>query len=99
MTCARAQSCAHSAHIGQDVVIHYRWHPLHGRSARCVQHERRASGEVVHVELAPGVITMLAAWKLDAVHCASFKVGTPQVSLEALCALHELLIARESRLI
>ena len=93
------QSCAHSAHVGQDVLIHYRWHPLHMRRVRCVRHERRASGEVVHVELAPGVITMLAAWKIDAVHCAGFKVGAPHVSLAALCSLHELLIASESRLI
>jgi hypothetical protein len=28
--CARPQSRGHSAHIGQDVVTHYRWHPLCG---------------------------------------------------------------------
>jgi len=31
--------------------------------------------------------------------CAGLKVGAPQVSLAALCALHELLIACESRLV
>jgi hypothetical protein len=51
----------------------------------------------VHVELARGVVAVLPAWKLDAVYCASLKVGAPQVSLAALCALHELLIACESR--
>ena len=51
------------------------------------------------MELAPDVVTILAAWKLDAVHCAGFKVGAPHVSLAALCALHERLIACESRLI
>jgi hypothetical protein len=95
----RWQSRGHSAHIGQDVVIHYRWHPLCGQSTRCIRVERRATGEFVHVELAPGVVTVLSAWKLDAVYCAGLKVGAPQVTLAALCTLHELLIAGESLLV
>ena len=70
---------------------------MYGQSARRIQVERRATGEFVHVELGPGVVTILPAWKLDAVYCAGLKVGAPQVSLAALCALHELLIACESR--
>ena len=58
-----AQSRSHSAHIGQDVVIQYRWHPLYGRSVRRIQGERRASGDFVHVELSPGAVTILPAWK------------------------------------
>jgi hypothetical protein len=72
---------------------------LCGQSAHRIQIERRTTGEFVHVELAPGVVTILPAWKLDAVYCAGLKVGAPQVSLVALCALHELLIACESRLV
>jgi hypothetical protein len=53
----------------------------------------------VHVELSPGAVTILPAWKLDAVYCAGLKVGAPQVSSAALCSLHELLIACESRLV
>jgi hypothetical protein len=91
------QSRGHSAHIGQDVTIHYRWHPLCGQSARRIQIERRATGEFVHVELTPGNVTIVPAWKVDPVYCASLKIGAPQVSLAALCALHELLVACESR--
>jgi hypothetical protein len=94
----QGQSRSHSAHIGQEVVIRYRWHPLCGQSARRIQGERRASGEFVHVELTPGIVTILPAWKLDAVYCTGLKVGAPQVSLAALCALHELLVACESLL-
>jgi hypothetical protein len=47
----------------------------------------------VHVELTPGDVTILPAWKLDAVYCAGLKVGAPQILLSALCALHELLVA------
>jgi hypothetical protein len=72
---------------------------LYGQSARRIQNERRASGEFVHVELTPGVVTVLPAWKLDAICCAGLKVGAPQVSLAAFYALHELLIACESRLV
>jgi len=95
----RLQSRGHSAHIGQNVVIHYRWHPLYGRGVRRIQGERRASGDVVHVELSPGAVTKLPAWKLDAVYCAGLKVGPPQASLAALLSLHELLIACESPLV
>jgi hypothetical protein len=72
---------------------------LYGQGARRIQIERRATGEFVHVELMPGVVTILPAWKLDAVYCAGLKVGAPQVSLAGLHALHELLIACESRLV
>jgi len=95
----QAQSRCHSANIGQDVVIHYRCHPLYERSASRIQGERRASGEFVHEELTPGVVTILLAWKLDAVYCAGLKVGAPQVSLLALGALHELPVACKSRLV
>jgi hypothetical protein len=80
-------------------VVQYRWHPLHGQRVRRIQSERRASGELVHVELTPGAVTILPAWKLDAIYCAGLKVGAPQVSLAALRTLRELLIACESRLV
>ena len=47
----------------------------------------------------PGAVTILPAWKLDAVYCAGLKVGAPQVSVAALCSLRELPIACESRLV
>jgi hypothetical protein len=72
-------------------VVQYRWHPLHGQRVRRIQSERRASGELVHVELTPGAVTILPAWKLDAIYCAGLKVGAPQVSLAALRTLRELL--------
>jgi hypothetical protein len=66
---------------------------------RRIQSERRASGELVHVELTPSAVTILPAWKLDPVYCAGLKIGAPQVTLAALCSLRELLIACESRLV
>jgi hypothetical protein len=39
--------------------------------------------------LTPGAVTILPAWKLDAIYCAGLKVGAPQVFLagSAHCAL------------
>jgi len=78
-------------------VVHYRWHPLHGRRVRRHFSEDRLAGRFVHVEVAPGVVTVIAAWMLDPVACAGMELGPPRVSVAALADLHQLLIARGSR--
>ena len=50
--------------------------------------ERRANGEVVHVEVAPGIVIVVAAWMLDAVACAGMELGAPRASVDALADLH-----------
>ena len=84
-------SRGHSARIGQEVVVHYRWHALYGRQLRRHRGERRAGGDVVHLEVAPGVVTVVAAWMLDAVACADMEIGAPRVAVPALADLHRLL--------
>jgi hypothetical protein len=79
------------------VRVHYRWHPLYGRRVRRYYSERRASGEVVHVEAAPGVVTVVAAWMLEPLACAGMEIGAPRVALAALVDLHHLLIAQGFR--
>src|ERR1700730_9549791 len=44
----------------------------------------RADGQVVHVEAAPSVIIVLAAWMLDPAACADMVIGTPCAELAAL---------------
>ena len=51
-----------------------------------------AGGEVVHVEIAPGVVIVVAAWMLDPVACAGMGFGAPRVAVSALVELHHLLI-------
>src|SRR5260370_23090558 len=85
------QSPGHSAHIGQEVEVHYRWHALYGRRVRRQYVERRAGGDVVHVEVAPGVVIVVAAWMLDPAACAGMGLGAPRVTLAALAELHQLL--------
>src|SRR5947209_19459205 len=60
----------HSAHIGQEVEVHYRWHPFYGRRLRLQHSEQRSSGRVIHVEVAPGTVTVLPDWMVDASVCA-----------------------------
>jgi hypothetical protein len=81
---ARWQSRVHSAHVGQEVEIHYRWHPLYGRRVPQQYIEQRAGGSVVHVEAAPGEVIVLAAWMLDLAACANMEMGAPRISIEAL---------------
>ena len=38
-------------------------------------------GRFVHVEVAPGVVTVVAAWMLDAAACVGMGIGSPQASL------------------
>jgi len=88
---------SHSAHIGRGVQIHYRWHPLHGRQVKLCGIEQRATGRVVHVEMAPGVVTLVAAWMLDPVICAAMQIGAPRASVAALVDLQHLLVERGLR--
>ena len=81
----------HSAHAGEDVVIHYRWHPLCGRRLRRHHSERRAGSNFVHVEVAPGVVTVVAAWMLDPGACTGMEIGQPRVAAGELADLHRLL--------
>jgi hypothetical protein len=53
-------------------------------------------GQVVHIEVAPGVVTVVAAWMLDPVACAGMELGPPRVSA-ALAELHDLLLERGFR--
>ena len=91
------QSTGHSAHIGEEVEVFYRWHPLHRRRVRLQYGEQRLAGRFVHVEASPGVVVALAAWMLDPVACAGMMMGAPRVGVSALIDLHQLLIERGFR--
>jgi hypothetical protein len=87
------RSHGHSAHLGQEIEVHYRWHALYGRRVRRHYVARRGGGEVVHVEVAPGNLVVVAAWMLDAGACAGMELGRPLVTIAALAELHQLLVA------
>ena len=90
-------SCVHSAHIGQDCVVHYRWRALFGQRVRleCVEH--RAGSSVASVEVQPGLIIKISAWMLDPASCAGMEIGARLASLATLAALHNLLVGQGFR--
>ena len=55
------------------------------------------SSDVVHVEVTPGVVIVVAAWMLDRAACAGMSLGAPRVKLAALAELHQLLVHLQSR--
>ena len=91
MIFCRGQSRGHSAHISQEVEVHYRWHALYGRKVRQLYAERRSGRDVVIVEAEPGVAIVLAAWMLDPVVCAMMSLGPATVDIVGLTDLHRLL--------
>ncbi len=82
----RGPSPVHSAHVGQFVEVHYRWHALFGRQFRVERVDRRKFGQFV-----PGIFMVVAAWMLDPATCTGMDLGTPRVSLAALSDLDDLL--------
>ena len=79
------------------ITIHYRWHPLYGQSVRRHYSEQRIGGRFVHVEAAPGVVTVVAEWMLDPVACGGMEIGAPRLAVSALADLHRVLIERGFR--
>ena len=47
----------------------------------------------MHVDAAPGVVKVVAAWMLDSTECSAMELGEPRVTVAALSDLHRLLVA------
>ena len=60
----------HSAHVGQEIEVHYRWHPYFGCTVNIRRVEQRATGLFLKVQGPAGVVVSMAAWMLDPVTCA-----------------------------
>jgi hypothetical protein len=56
--------------------------------------DNRKTGQFVRVEVRQGVVTVVAAWMLDASACAGMEIGAPRPSLAALRDLDDLLKRR-----
>jgi hypothetical protein len=92
----QGRSPGHSARVGHEVEVHYRWHALYRRQVRCQRREQRVAGPL-YLETAPGVVIVAAAWILDPAACAGMGFGAPRVAQAALVEFHHLLIAQGFR--
>jgi len=97
MTSVRGPSPVHSARVGAEVEVHYRWHALYGRRLRLHYREVRTGTPLSYVEAAPGVIIVMPSWMLDPAACPDTTLGAPQVDCAALRDLSRLLIDRGFR--
>jgi hypothetical protein len=79
----------HSAHVGEDREVHYRWHPYFGLRV-CVRWVERATGQFLKVEGPSGVVVSIPGWMVDPLVCADMCIGRPQVDLAALSELKRL---------
>ncbi|HZX71496.1 MAG TPA: hypothetical protein VFE77_11825 [Rhodanobacter sp.] len=80
-------SPVHSAHVGQELEVHYRWHRYFGRKVSVRRVEQRATGQFLKVQGPAGTVVILAGWMLDPVICAGMTIGAPCVDLAALVEL------------
>ena len=85
-------SPVHSAHVGQELEVHYQWHPYFGSKVAVRRVEQRASGQFLKVLGPAGVVVSMAGWMLDPVICDGMSFGGPRVDLAALVELERLLI-------
>ena len=72
--------------------MHYRWHPLFGRSLRVRRRVTNRNGEHIFCELPNNTICALPSWMFDA-DCARLTLDRPLIGIEALRELRELLTA------
>ena len=90
--CGPAPLPVHSAHVGQELEVYYRYHPYFGRKVLVRRIAQRATGQFLSVQGPAGIVVLIAGWMLDPVICAGMTIGAPRVDLAALVELKRLLI-------
>ena len=85
-------SPVHSAHVGQELEVQYRWHAYFGCKVGIRRIAQRATGRFLSIMSPAGVVVTIADWMLDPVICAGMPMGTPRVDLAVLVELRRLLM-------
>ncbi|MFL9944303.1 hypothetical protein, partial [Paraburkholderia graminis] len=81
----------HSAYRLKFVTMEYPWHPLHGQQLQVVRRKGRGATEVIHVEVRNGLSRELPGWMFDKARCETMSLGSPEVALNALMELRDVL--------
>ena len=83
----------HCTAVARTVTVHYRWHPLHGRTLRVLRFQPGKSGVQIFYEHEDGPRGAIPEWMTDSAACSMMALGCPVVAIEALLQLVELLEA------
>lgn len=86
----RFQSPVHSAHVGDEVEVYYRWHPYFGQKVLIRRVEERGTGRFLKILVPTGAVIAISGWMVDPVVCGGMTVGAPRVDLTALVELNTL---------
>jgi hypothetical protein len=60
---------------GQEIEVHYRWHPLYGRRIKVRDIKQRVGGRVGHIEAVLGIARVVPEWMPDAVAFSAMEPG------------------------
>ncbi|MGH0348385.1 hypothetical protein NKY44_32470, partial [Sinorhizobium meliloti] len=74
----RLQCPVHSAHVGDEVEVLYRWHPYFGQRVSIRRVEERATGRFLKVLGPTGVVIAISGWMIDPLVCRAMTMGTPR---------------------
>jgi len=72
-------------------MIVYPWHPFFGMTVQVSHYRRGKHLKTIHIDLKPGYSREAPNWMFDASFCAGMTQGSPEVCIESLNELAELL--------
>ena len=87
---------SHNAYRISAVTVYYPWHPLRGQTLVVHRRVRDRRGDTVFCRLPDGIVTAIPVWMTDPA-AADIVLGPPQVSVDALIELQDLLTTLKSR--
>lgn len=90
-----AGNIRHSAYSLRHATVAYPWHPLFGVTVQVAHHRRGKQRQLKAIlsDLPPGYSREAPNWMFDASFCAGMASGSPEVCIESLQELAELLAA------
>lgn len=71
--------------------VAYPWHPLFGRTLQVAPHRRGKELKCIYTDERPDLSRELPNWMFDEAYCAGMALGSPEISIEALNELAEVL--------
>ena len=71
--------------------IAYPWHPLSSLILRVAPHRRGKDLQCIYTDERPDLSRELPTWMFDEAYCAGMALGSPQISINGLKELAEVL--------